>query len=141
MAATSSLRVRRRVALAVLAASSLALLGGCVVAPAGSYEVGAPVVYSGSTAYGSYGYPYGGTTVYHYGSPYGYATPPVSLGFHGYWRDRDRGRRGHGWQGHRPPSHWDRPGRPPRGHGPAGSPASRAMPELSGRELPPPRRR
>ena len=65
------------------AATVLAVLGGCVVAPVDGYDVGAPMVYTdgayatpyyyNAPAYGNY---YGAP--YYYGTPY--YGPAVSLG-------------------------------------------------------------
>ena len=65
------------------AATVLAVLGGCVVAPVDGYDVGAPMVYTD----GAYGTPYYyNAPAYgnYYGAPYYYGTPyygpAVSLG-------------------------------------------------------------
>ena len=59
-------------------AAALALLGGCVVAPVESYDVGAPVAYPA----------YGSTVVtpgyYSAPAPYYYGAPSVSLGVWGW---------------------------------------------------------
>ncbi len=109
MAVECSSSLKRCVALGA-AAAALALLGGCVVAPADPYEIGAPVVYS-STVYAPYGGSvYYGAPVYpgYYHAP-GYRPywgPAVSIGIWG-------GSGGRHWHGHRRPggSHWH--GRPP----------------------------
>lgn len=88
---------------------SLALLGGCVVAPVGAYDVGAPVAYPAYPAYGNY--PVYGAPVY--ASPWYWGAPAVSLGFYGRFGG---GRRGPDW-GHRNPGagHWAPGNRPGRG--------------------------
>ena len=68
------------------AATVLAVLGGCVVAPVDGYDVGAPMVYTD----GAYGTPYYyNAPAYgnYYGAPYYYGTayygPAVALGIYG----------------------------------------------------------
>lgn len=88
------------------AATVLAVLGGCVVAPVDGYDVGAPMVYTD----GAYGTPYYyNAPAYgnYYGAPYYYGTPyygpAVSLGIYGgsngHWRGNDRWRDNRGWRG------------------------------------------
>ena len=119
MVVQCSSSLARRAALGV-AGVALALLGGCVVAPVEPYEVGAPVVYSGTPYY------YGGyeAPAYYYGAPYyrPYWGPAVSLGFFGSWGSGNRwhGHRGGGdrhWRGNpgRGGNHWQ--GNPGRGGG------------------------
>ncbi len=99
MAVQCSSSIARRVALG-MAGAALALLSGCVVAPLGPYEVGAPVDYPAAPVYGS---------PYYYGAPSYYWGPPaVSLGFHGRfgggrnWNGGHHGgQRGHWGQGGR----------------------------------------
>ncbi|WOP14293.1 hypothetical protein [Ottowia sp. SB7-C50] len=75
-----------------------ALLGGCVVAPVGPYEVGAPVVYSNPGYAPYYGNAYYGAPAAYYSAPYyrAYWGPTVSLGIWGGWGGgRSYGHRGH----------------------------------------------
>lgn len=102
MAVRCSSSLARRLALA-LAATALAGLGGCVVAPVDPYhEIGAPVLVQPGYAY--QGAPY---TPYYYPAPYAYwprpyyAAPPVSIGIWGHIGGRHR-------HGHH---HHHRPGR------------------------------
>ncbi|MDR2154897.1 MAG: hypothetical protein LBE78_07715 [Burkholderiaceae bacterium] len=94
-------RAARRLGLAT-AAMTLALLGGCIVAPVGPYAadpypVAADPALPGNVYYspGYYGY-----------APYYYG-PPLSLGFYG-WSGGGHG----GWHNHRsaPRQGWGRPG-------------------------------
>ena len=91
---------------------ALALLGGCVVAPVGPYEVGAPVVYSDGAYAPYYGNAYYGAPTY-YGAPYyrPYWGPAVSLGIWGGW--------GGGGRSYSGPRHYHGRGMPGRG-GPGG---------------------
>lgn len=132
----------RRLALGA-AGAALALLGGCVVAPVGAYDVGVPVVsYPTEPVYGVYGPPV-------YAGPYFWGPPALSFNFHGRWdggrggawRPPPHGRPGHGWgprPGARPPRGPGDAGpavRPPRGPG-AGAPGMRP-PRGPGRGGPP----
>lgn len=97
----------RRLLLGV-GALALALLGGCVVAPIGAYDVGDPVAYPAYPAYPVYGgYPVYGATPWYWGAP------AVSLGFYG----RFGGGRGHrNWNhGGHGNQHWAPGNRPGRG--------------------------
>lgn len=114
MAVECSSSWARRAALALTAGGLLAL-GGCVVAPVDPYyDIGAPVVYSGSAYAPYYGSPYYGPT--YYSAPYyrPYLAPSVSLGFYGsfgggrHWRGAPS-RGNHHWRGN--------PGRGGRGGG------------------------
>ncbi|MDO5691478.1 MAG: hypothetical protein Q4G70_03220 [Pseudomonadota bacterium] len=103
----------RRIALGV-AGAALALLGGCVVAPVEPYEIGAPVVYSGTVYTPYYGGTYYGAPTYYYGAPVyqPYWRPSMSLGIWG------GGRHWHG----RGDRHWHgNPGRGNRWQGNAGN--------------------
>lgn len=100
----------RRWAAIASAASVLALLGGCVMAPVDPWDVGEPMAVSGTMYYGN---------VYRsYPDYYYYPAPPVSLSLHGNSYRRYRGarhnehrraerryRHGHADQQHRPNRH------------------------------------
>lgn len=111
MAKAVSFVLARRLPLGA-GALTLALLGGCVVAPIGAYDVGDPVAYPAYSAYPAYPV-YGGYPVYG-PSPWYWGAPTVSLGFYG----RFGGGRGHRhWEGHRGHGdhHWTPGSRPGRG--------------------------
>ena len=117
-----------RCAILAAAATSLTILGGCVVAPYDAYDIGDPVVVP------AYGNSYYGSSPYY---TYPYWQPSVSMGiFSSTGRYRDRGRRDRdgrrhgadrGWTGNhdhrrRPPRTGE--SRPPR-NPPAAPPARR----------------
>ena len=135
MAVRASSRLTRRLAGAA-ALAALAVLGGCVVAPVGPYDVGTPVAYPA----GSYGYPVYGDA--YYGSPYysaPYWGPAVSLGVYGWsgghnhWdHNRPSGHRPDwGGQGRPPPGNWG--GRPPGPPPNFGGGGGRPPPPVGGR--------
>lgn len=107
MASHKPSSLARRLSLA-LAGAAAVLLSGCVMAPIGPYDVGAPVAYP---AYGNY--PVYGAPTY-YGWPY-WGGPAVSLNLYGRVGGGHRSppprwnRRGHGG------GHWAPGSRPPRG--------------------------
>lgn len=126
MAVQCSSRVARVLGLGA-AATALALLGGCVVAPVDPYQVGEPVAYPAATYNGGYYYGpgyYGGYSVpYYYG-------PALSLGIYGGYNN-SRGWRPPpprpGWGGGPRPGGGARPLPPPRGNWsrPPGAPGPR----------------
>lgn len=96
MAVQRSFFSARRLVGWTAAAATLALVGGCVVAPVGPYDIGTPVAYP---ADGGYSYPIYGNSYYsapYYGAP-AFWGPSVSLGLYGWSGGYDHGHRD--WHG------------------------------------------